>query len=688
MDRRPFGFAAALCLLLLAGDVVAGPKRPAPASPLDRLMDSLFAVRSFGEVTLSPDGKRVAWVESLPGKDQAPSADSAVYALDLRSPSAKPCQVTVGKGSNAHAEHDIAWSPDGSRLAFLSDQEKKGQLQVYVAAAAGGRARRLTKVTGFLAEPRWSPDGQQLAVLFTENAPRAAGPLQPAAREVGVIDEHVYEQRLSTIDLDSGRVQPVSPADLYVYEYDWSPDGKSFAAIAAHGSGDNNWYIARLYTLSLAAGEMKEVLKPSMQIAVPRWSPDGKTIAFIGGLMSDEGATGGDVYTIPATGGAARNLTAGMKASAGWLTWLPSSDRIMFTEHVDGGSGIATLDVSSGHIATLWSGAETILAAGGASAISPSRDGKTCALVRHSFEQPPEVWVGPVGAWKRVTHPNRDVHARWGKARSLHWKSDGLKVQGWLLYPRQYRADRRYPMVVSVHGGPAWDRRPAWPATFFDLAVLADEGYFVFFPNPRGSYGRGEKFTRANVKDFGYGDLRDILTGVDEVLKTVPVDKDRLAISGWSYGGYMTMWAVTQTHRFRAAVAGAGIANWQSYYGENGIDEWLIPYFGASVYDDPAVYARSSPITFIKNVRTPTLILVGEGDVECPVPQSYEFWHALKTLGVKTQLVVYANEGHRIGRPRHRRDIMRRTATWLNACLREGSTPAAAPDLQREPKGR
>ena len=156
-------------------------------------------------------------------------------------------------------------------------------------------------------------------------------------------------------------------------------------------------------------------------------------------------------------------------------------------------------------------------------------------------------------------------------------------------------------------------------------------------PNPRGSFGRGERFTRANVKDFGYGDLRDILGGVDEVVRTRPVDGERLGITGWSYGGYMTMWAVTQTGRFGAAVAGAGICNWQSYYGQNGIDQWMIPFFGASVYDDPAVYARSSPITFIKQVKTPTLILVGERDVECPVPQSQEFYHALKTLGVATQ---------------------------------------------------
>ena len=229
---------------------------------------------------------------------------------------------------------------------------------------------------------------------------------------------------------------------------------------------------------------------------------------------------------------------------------------------------------------------------------------------------------------------------------------------------------RRYPLLVEVHGGPGAMARPSWPNSLFDFTLFSHYGYFVLRPNPRGSFGQGETFTRGNVKDFGYGDLRDILAGVDYVVKHFPVDNDRVGIGGWSYGGYMTMWAVTQTHRFRAGVSGAGIANWQSYYGENDIDQWMIPFFGASVYDDPAVYSKSSPINFIKNVKTPTLILVGDRDGECPTPQSFEFWHALETLGVENQFVVYSNEGHMIYDPAHRHDIMQRTLEWYDRHLK------------------
>ena len=181
-------------------------------------------------------------------------------------------------------------------------------------------------------------------------------------------------------------------------------------------------------------------------------------------------------------------------------------------------------------------------------------------------------------------------------------------------------------------------------------AALSHRGYFVLLPNPRGSHGRGERFARANVKDLGHGDLRDILAGVDEVLRTEPVDKDRLGIGGWSYGGYMTMWAVTQTDRFRAAVAGAGIANWISYYGQNGIDQWMVPFFGDTAYNDPAIYDKLSPIRTIKDAKTPTFIYVGERDVETPAAQSQEFWHGLKAMGVTTSLVIYQDEGHGIRR--------------------------------------
>ena len=666
MQKGPTYFVVALSALLLwETALLAAPE----LSSLDHVIDSLLAVREFDQVAISPDGTRVAWVESLHGPHGEPTPQSAIYVQEARAPG-RPKRITAGNGSTAYAEHGIAWSPDSRHLAFLSDKNE-GQLQLYLVDLAGGSPRKLTSLSGFLADPAWSGDGKTIALLFTENAPRVAGPLEPMTPPSGVIEQHVYEQRLATVDVASGRVRQISPADLYVYEYDWSPDGKAFAATAAHGAGDANWYVAELYAIAADSGRTKSLYKPpaEIQIATPRWSPDGRTVAFIGGLMSDEGNTGGDIFVIPVTGGEAHNLTPNQKASVSRLDWLPSG-KILFAEQIDGRSGLATLDPPTGKIETLWTGSESNSTGGWSFGISLAQDGRTCALVLQSYAKAPEVWAGPIGAWKQLTHANHDAQVSWGKAESIHWTNEGVPIQGWLIYPLDYDPTKRYPLVVEVHGGPGSMMRPRYPKTFFDFSLLSHEGYFVLFPNPRGSFGRGEAFTKANVKDFGYGDFRDILAGVDYVLKTLPVDNQRLGIGGWSYGGFMTMWAVTQTNRFHAAVAGAGIANWQSYYGENDIDLWMIPFFGASVYDAPAVYAKSSPITFIKNVKTPTLVLVGDRDGECPVPQSFEFWHALKTLGVETQFVVYPNEGHSIAQPEHRRDILKRTIAWYNQHLR------------------
>jgi dipeptidyl aminopeptidase/acylaminoacyl peptidase len=642
---------------------------PAPATPLDEVMNALFAAHRFEQTVISPDGRKIAWVETLVGKDGAPDGNTAIYVVD-REANTAPKRITAAALNRARAEGSLDWSPDSKQIAFLSDAVKPGQLQLYVVSASGGPAKKLTSAKGLLATPRWSPDGRTIAVLFTENATRAAGPLVAEVPETGEIKDAFFEQRLALADLRTGEFRQISPADIYVYEYDWSPDGTRFAVIAAHGNGDNNWYIAQLYMLDAGVlGLLKSIYKPPLQIANPAWSPDGKKIAFIAGLMSDEPSIGGDIYTISANGGEATNITPDMKATANSLAWTPEGE-IVFGESVEGDAGVATVDPASGRIDSLWRGQEQVSAGLWGTNISLSHDGKTSAVIRSSLSDPPEIWAGPIGYWRQVTHRNAAVKPAWGEAKTIRWKSDGYNVQGWLIYPRNFDPSKKYPMIVEVHGGPGAAVQSQWPDSGDFAVALAGAGYFVFQPNPRGSFGQGEAFARANVRDFGYGDFRDVLAGAEEALRVAPIDPHRLGLTGWSYGGYMTMWGVTQTNRFKAAMAGAGIANYQSYYGQNKIDQWMIPFFGKSVYDDPEVYVKSSPITFIKNVKTPTLVIVGDSDGECPPPQSYEFWHALKTLGVETKLVVYEREGHHFAKPADQRDRTRRAVAWFDTHLR------------------
>jgi dipeptidyl aminopeptidase/acylaminoacyl peptidase len=646
-----------LCVLTLFIGASAAAQSPPSVSSV---LDAQRQVKTYSSAVISPDGSRVAWVEGLEGGGSSRRL-SAVWTAPVAG--GKPVRVTAASDGKNRREAGVAWSPDGQRLAFLSDAAREGQLEIYVASASGSPIRQVTRVTGQLSHLDWSPDGKSIAFLFVEGSTQEPGALVPYKLDSGVVEETFEEQRIAVVDVASGRVRTISPADLYIYEYDWSPKGDHFAATGAHGSGTNNYWVAQLYTIRADSGEARSIWKPPLQIASPRWSPDGGAIAVIHGLMSDFGSTGGDIWLVPAGGGEAKNATPGIAASPNEL-FFRASEEILFTEQVDGGSGVARLHPPSGRIETIWSGPESLH-------LTVARSGAASAGVRSSFDGAPEVWAGEIGKWRAITHGNENAKRFWGEARNLHWQSGGTRAQGWLLYPMGFDSAKKYPMVVAVHGGPAAAVSASWPSRW--NAVLPSQGYFVFLPNPRGSYGFGEKFTQGNVKDFGYGDLQDILAGVDEAVKQAPIDKDRLGIVGWSYGGYMTMWAVTQTGRFQAAVAGAGIVNWQSYYGQNRIDQWLVPYFGKSVYEDPDVYARSSPITFIKNVKTPTLVLHGDRDSEVPTSQGYEFWHALKTLGVPTQLVIYENEGHGVRRPDHVKDIQERTVKWFDTYLKKES---------------
>ncbi len=670
MNRTSVVLCAIFSLMLYLAALPVG----AELSDVAAAIDALSKVHDFEQVAISPDGAQVAWVELLHGASGSPSRNTAIYCRLRSDAAAQPQRIIVSSGNDAK-EHDIAWSPDSRQIVFISDAEKTGVAQLYISDCLGSKPKRVTSFSGYLDSPRWSPDGKKIAVLFTEGASAGSDPLEASPPRVGELEEQIAEQRIAVVTVATSETKVISPTDMYVYEFDWAPDGSAFALTAAPGSGENNWWIAQLYTLPSAGGKMKSIYKPTWQIAIPRWSPDGKSIAFIAGLMSDEVSTGGDLFVIDASGGEPRNVTPGLRGSASWLAWTAPA-QILFVQDSQGRSAVTRVDVSTRKIDELWSGDDFLNANMWMGSLSVAHDGVTVAAVSSSFAHPPEVFAGPIGAWKPQTSGNSSVRPLWGKTESVAWKSDQYDVQGWLVFPVHYDPAKKYPLVVDVHGGPASVLTTSWPKHFYQPILLSGQGYFVFFPNPRGSYGQGEEFTQANVKDFGYGDLNDILRGLDMVISKYPVDSGRLGITGWSYGGFMTMWAVTQTNRFAAAVAGAGIMNWQSYYGQNEIDQWMIPYFGASVYDDPAVYARSSPVTFIKNVKTPTLVVVGQYDAECPPPQSLEFWHALKTLHVPTSMVVYAGEGHQFHAPRHRLDVNLRMIDWFNQRLAQPSVKA------------
>ena len=364
---------------------------PDPAAVLRMLQSAV----EFRDVALSRDGARVAWVEQVPTADGPSPDQSIIQVLHRAVASSAPIRVTAAKDGQPHDEHDLDFSPDGRTLAFLSDALQPHQPQLFVADLGSGAVRQLTRVSGHLARPRFSPDGREIAVLFIEGGADEEGPLKPASRRTGVIDERVKEQRLALVPADgSAPLRAVSPADLFIYEYDWRGDGGAIAATGAHGSGDDNWWVAKLFFVDLRTGAARVVHSPSLQICEPTFSPDGSRIAFIEGLMSDAGSNGGDVFVVPADGSAKpRNLTAGLHGTPSTLRWLQPGE-ILFGLQIEGTSAFASVP-ADGHRkpAILWRGAENLHVDWSVGA-QFSADGSTSAALRETFDRPPEVVAG------------------------------------------------------------------------------------------------------------------------------------------------------------------------------------------------------------------------------------------------------------------------------------------------------
>ena len=610
-------------------------------------------VHTYGALAITPAGDRVASIE--------PVGKSGHGAITVRQVGdgrivrlIDPCATCAYAG--------LTFAPDGA-LAFVAREGGAASATLRVADARA--VRTVATVPGLASTPRFSPDGRRIALLVTLGAAKETGATQAGVRQVGEIGEANDEQRLAVFARDgnvaAADVRPVSPADRYIYEYDWTPDGRGFVVTSALGNGDANWWVATLDAVDATTGAVRTIAKPATQLNFPRVSPDGKTVAYIGGLMSDFGSVGGDVWTVPFAGGTPRDITAVQSVTYTALNWTR------------GGLRAATLRNDRMGAVALTPGAaprtlfeRPVSLGAGDGRIAWSADGAAMATVAQDWTHAPAILAGPAAAPRALTHDNDALPAAVA-ARSVSWRNEGRDVQGWLLSPLTLPPGKA-PMIVNVHGGPSAASTPRYlekgPAT-----ELIDAGYHVFYPNPRGSYGQGEAFTAANKRDFGGGDLRDILSGVDAVEKVAAIDDARLGLTGCSYGGFMAMWANTQTNRFKAIVAGAGLSNWVSYYGTNGINTWMTPFFGKTMYDDMKAYEDVSAVYQAKRARTPTFIYVGERDIEVPPTQSIEWWHALRSQGVPTSLVIYPDAGHCVTRPDQAADVRKRSIAWFDKYL-------------------
>lgn len=574
--------------------------------------------------------------------------------------------------AQATRAHKPRWSPDGSMLAFLGNRDIAGKDQLFVLDDGWGEARQITDAAGGVIDLFWGPEVGTLTLLISDPPPDGHEEREKIGADQVEYEEHPRYNRLFRCELASEATSPLARVDTQVYEFAWSPDGADLVALVADAPHNWNWYGAYLALLDRESGDWIPLFRSSKQFTAPTWSHDGTRIAVISCVFSDQGMTGGDVLLIDRDG-EARNLTEGHPRSYLSVAWERSGERLLCTALEDGESVLGYLGVD-GTFETLWRDKASIWRYGAASLAHGLEPGRPIAMARSTPHEPFDVWtVDPHAAggprWQRHTRANPDIASiALGDVETLHWSApDGLAIQGLLIRPPGAERGKRLPMIVHIHGGPTglWAYEFPGARSMGWAQLLAAEGYAVFLPNYRGSMGFGTTFAELNQRDMGGGDLADILAGVDYCVAQGIADPERLGVCGWSYGGYLTPWAITQTTRFKAAVAGAVITNWISYHGVA-----TIPGFDTSIYrSDPhdwdGIYGQMSPMAHVKKVRTPTLWLHGQEDPICPVGQAHEMWRALKELGVETQLVTYPREGHGMKEREHARDVLDRAVTWL-----------------------
>jgi dipeptidyl aminopeptidase/acylaminoacyl peptidase len=654
-----------------------------PSRPLTP--EDVLAFKNLGDVQISPDGALIAFVVADPFKEDTASERSQIWIAQAASDGARP--FTSGPRSDTTPR----WSPDGRTLAFLSDRLEDGKPQIYLLDRDGGEARKLTDMPESPSDIAWSPDGAQLAFLMSDPESEAERQRKKEQGDAIEVEKTHRWRRVWAVDVASGATRQVT-GDAQVWEFDWAPDG-GFALIVGPEPYEWAWFVSRLARVGPAGGMPETIYSVAeKQFGCPRLSPDGSQLAFLSCIWSDRGSNEGDVLVMPAAGGEARNLTAGYGGSIGWIRWSPDGAALDYLAYEDGEAAIGRIAVASGARNTRWRGpVELSINYGGSYVCATSG---IVAVARQDAQRPAEIWLihaqgmedggwgmgripTPIpyppspGDWRQLTHIQPPVDGlALGETRVLRWHAaDGLAIQGLLILPVGYEEGQRVPTITWVHGGPAGLYPQGFSAAGRGLQLFASAGYAVFMPNPRGSTGWGVDFTEANIGELGGRDFEDIVAGIDHVIALGIADPERLGIGGWSYGGFMTAWAITQTNRFKAAIAGAPITHWRSFHGIAEIGTWDTISYRASPYAAGGPYDHFSPIQHVTNVQTPTLLIHGQDDIIVPVSQSYEFFRALKDQGVPTELVVYPREPHGPRERAHKLDRLRRFLEWFKRYL-------------------
>ena len=632
--------------------------------------EEMMKVNGVGMVQASPDGRRVAYCVTEP----VTTEDRSEYLTQIWMAAADGSgsfQFTRGEKSS----EDPRWSPDGLWLAFVS--ERSGKNNLWLIRADGGEAEMLTDVKSGVDGFAWSPDGLSIAFAMPDPPSEQEEKDQKAKNDARVVGENIKMSHLWLISVakDAGGkrdAKQLTKGEFTVKSWDWSPDGKTIVFDHTPTPVADDWVKSDISVVDVASGAITAIASTGAAESSPLFSPDGTRVAF---LLSDDPPTRARTMRTAlsrAEGGPPTKLSATYDEQPSLKGWSADGTGLYFTETQGTVTRLGVLPVDGGAPQLVDPGTSGIFEA------YLSSNCTMFGLSVQSWDAPAEVHVTPAAKWSpiQVSRANADSPKHpLGKTETIRWKAaDGLEIEGLLTYPVGCEKGKRYPMVLVIHGGPTGVFVQSYIASrgVYPVAAYAAQGWAVLRCNIRGSSGYGRAFRYANYKDWGGQDFKDLMAGVDRVIAMGVADPDRLGVIGWSYGGYMSSWVITQTKRFKAASIGAPVTNLMSFTGTADIPGFIPDYFGAEFWNDLEPYVKHSAMFNVKGVSTPTMIQHGEEDIRVPYAQGQELYNALKRQGVRVKMVAYPRQPHGLREPRLVLDAAKRNVEWFKEYLGTG----------------
>ena len=632
--------------------------------------EQIISVKRVGAPAISTDGKRVAYTVNEANWDEN-SFETEIWVADANGRTPARQLTDAKKSSNAPV-----WSPDSQQVAFGSDRD--GKRQLYVINLRGGEARALTTSKEGVTAFKWSPDGQRIAYTEPDARTDAREARDKQYGDFDIVDEDVRRAQLHVIDVATKATRRLTSGVFSVQSFDWSPEGKSIAFEHRFSEDVATMGTADISIVAVEDAKVRTLVSSDGPDGSPVWSPDGTTIAFET-AMGDPAFfyVNGRIATVPAAGGAPTSITPSLDEDANLIAWTRS------------GIYVSALAKTAGYLYRVDPASKAVTRLGAedgtfGAAFSVSADGAMTAFLRADARSIGEVMAAATSSMQAVRLSDANAQlSGWalGSRELVSWKSqDGAVIEGVLHKPPGFTAGRRYPLLVVIHGGPTGTSRPVPLSGYvYPIVQWLGKGALVLEPNYRGSGGYGGAFRALNVRNLGVGDAWDVVSGVDHLVAEGLVDRDRVGAMGWSQGGYISAFLTTHDAvRFKAISVGAGISDWMTYYVNTDIHPFTRQYLKATPWDDPEIYAKTSPITYIKQAKTPTLIQHGENDQRVPLPNAFELYQGLQDMRVPVRIVVYKGFGHGLNKPRAQLAAQQHNWDWFEQHFWQTSAPTSA----------